>query len=277
MKQGLYIVATPIGNLNDVSARALETLNNADVIACEDTRVTKKLFSLLNINMKKNFITLHDHNEDEHAQNLINLIMNEGKSVALVSDAGCPLISDPGYKLIKRCKQEEMYICTIPGPCALICALQLSGLPTNSFMFAGFIPNKEKGRLDLFDKLKKVNTTLIFYETAPRILKSLNAAKEVFGNIEMSVAREITKLYEECKTGTADELIEYFTNKEPKGEMVFMVSPAKEDENSKLDLESLLRLELKDNSVKMAVKNLVEKYKLNKNEVYELALKIKDE
>lgn len=277
MKNGLYIVATPIGNLNDVSARALETLNNADVIACEDTRVTKKLFSLLNINMKKNFITLHDHNEDEHAQMLIDLIINEGKSVALVSDAGCPLISDPGYKLIKRCKQEDMYICTIPGPCALICALQLSGLPTNNFMFAGFIPNKEKGRLDIFEKLKKVNTTLIFYETAPRILKSLNAAKEVFGNIEMSVAREITKLYEECKTGTADELIEYFSNKEPKGEMVFMISPSGETENSDLDLESVLRLELKDNTLKMAVKNIVEKYKLNKNEVYELALKIKNE
>ena len=142
MKSGIYVVATPIGNLNDISSRALEVLQNADVIACEDTRVTKKLFSLLGLGLKKTFVTLHDHNEEEQAQKLIDMV-NRGQSIAQVSDAGCPLISDPGYKLIKRCREQGVAVTTIPGPCALICALQLSGLPTNSFMFAGFIPNKD--------------------------------------------------------------------------------------------------------------------------------------
>ena len=277
MKNGLYIIATPIGNLNDMSPRAVENLRQADVIACEDTRMAKKLLSLLGIGLNKEFITLHDHNEDEHAQRLIDLINDEGKAVALVSDAGSPLISDPGYKLIRRCREQNVYVTTIPGCCALICALQLSGLPTNRFMFVGFIPNKDKARLDLFNKFKETEATLVFYETAARILKTLAAAKEVFGDKEMSVAREITKMYEECQTGTAEELIRHFTENEPRGEMVFMVAPGEIKEPDDSDIEVLLREELAKNSLKTAVKNMVEQYKLNKNEIYELALKIKDE
>ena len=204
MKNGLYVIATPIGNLGDISARARETLENADVIACEDTRVTKKLFSLLNISTKKTFITLHDHNEEEQAAKLADLILLEGKSVAQVSDAGSPLISDPGYKLIKHCRKEGIYVTVIPGCCALICALQLSGLPTNRFLFAGFIPNKDKARKDNFEDLKNIKATLVFYETANRIVKTLTVAGEVFGGREMAVAREITKMYEECVNGTAE-------------------------------------------------------------------------
>lgn len=275
MKNGLYIVATPIGNLGDLSPRAVETLENADVVACEDTRITKKLFSLLNISCKKQFITLHDHNEDEQAQKLIDLI-NEGKAVAQVSDAGSPLISDPGYKLIKRCRAAGVYITVIPGCCALICALQLSGLPTNRFMFAGFIPNKDKARLDTFRELKETNATLVFYETANRIVKTLIAAKEIFGEREMAVAREITKMYEECISGTAEELIKHFSEKEPKGEMVLMVAPAGGKDNSELDVEGVLRQKLPLMPLKTAVKEIVSAYGLNKNEVYELALKVKD-
>lgn len=276
MKNGIYIVATPIGNLQDISSRAVEVLENADIIACEDTRVTKKLFSLLNINLKKTFISLHDHNEDEQLSKIIELV-NQGNSVAQVSDAGCPLISDPGYKLIRRCKEEGIYYCTIPGPCALICALQLSGLPTNSFMFAGFIPNKDKARIDLFSKLKGIEATLIFYETANRIVKTLTAVQEVFPKREVAVAREITKVYEECLNGTAAELLAHFASHEPKGEMVLMIAPPAADEAELPDIEALLRAELKQSSLKSAVKKLVEQYSLNKNEVYELALKIKDE
>lgn len=275
MKNGIYVVATPIGNLGDISARALEVLTAADVVACEDTRVTKKLFSLLGLSLKKTFISFQDHNEEEQAQNLINMV-NDGKIVAQVSDAGSPLISDPGYKLIKHCRQQGIYICTIPGACALICALQLSGLPTNSFMFAGFIPNKEKARADLFKSLKDINTTLIFYETAPRIVKTLNQAQEIFGEREMAVAREITKVYEECLTGTATQLLAQFTAKEPRGEMVFMVAPPFKQTNADVDVEGLLKIELANSSVKTAVKKLVEEYSLNKNEVYELALKVKN-
>ena len=210
MKNGLYIIATPIGNLGDISARAVETLKEAPIIACEDTRVTKKLFSLLGVSLKKTFITLHDHNEDEQAQKLIDAVQNGRQAVALVSDAGSPLISDPGYKLIRRCREQGIYITVLPGACALICALQLSGLPTNKFMFAGFIPNKDKARIELFKSYAELDATVVYYETAQRILKTLAAAKDVFGGRELAVVREISKLYEECLNGTAEELTAYF-------------------------------------------------------------------
>lgn len=276
MKNGIYIVATPIGNMADISERARSVLQNADVIACEDTRIAKKLFTLLGLETRKPFITLHDHNEEEHAAGILEMAKN-GNSIALISDAGSPLISDPGYKLIRRCRQEGVCIYTIPGPCALICALQLSGLPTNKFMFAGFIPNKDKAREDLFNNLKGIDATLIFYETANRIVKTLKKAGEVFGNREMSVAREITKMYEECLNGTAEELICRFEKNEPRGEMVLMVSPPAEKEKPYQNAEDLLRQELAQNSLKTAVRNLVEKYGFNKNEIYELALRIKNE
>ena len=278
MKTGLYIVATPIGNLQDMSPRGIETLNAADIIACEDTRITKKLFSLLGISIKKKFITLHDHNEDQHAQMLIDAV-KDGLSVALVSDAGSPLISDPGYKLIRACRAEGVNVYTIPGCCALICALQLSGLPTNRFMFAGFIPNKDKARRELFDGLKNLEATLVFYETAPRILKTLAVAQEVFGLREMAVVREISKIYEQTVTGNAAEIIEKFSAQEPKGEMVFMVAPPQEDEKevAEFDVLSILQSKMDSLPLKTAVKEVVSQYGLNKNEVYTLALQIKNQ
>lgn len=277
MKNGLYIIATPIGNLGDISARAVETLKEAPIIACEDTRVTKKLFSLLGVSLKKTFITLHDHNEDEQAQKLIDAVQNGRQAVALVSDAGSPLISDPGYKLIRRCREQGIYITVLPGACALICALQLSGLPTNKFMFAGFIPNKDKARIELFKSYAELDATVVYYETAQRILKTLAAVKDVFGGRELAVVREISKLYEECLNGTAEELTAYFKEKEPKGEFVFMVAPAEEKTQTPADIEVLLKEKLEQMSLKLAVRTLVEEYNLNKNKVYELALKIKNE
>ena len=275
MKNGIYVVATPIGNLSDISARAKEVLQAAEIIACEDTRVTKKLFTLLGLSTRKEFIRLEDHNEAAQTENLLALA-REGKIIAQVSDAGSPLISDPGYKLIHRCREEGIPVFAVPGACALICALQLSGLPTNSFMFAGFIPNKEKARIDLFNKLKEIDTTLVFYETANRIIKTLTAAADVFGSREIAVAREITKVYEECRNGTAAELIEYFNANEPKGEIVMMVSPPQETA-SNINLEQVLRAELQNSSLKTAVKAVVEKYGFSKNEVYDLALRLKNE
>ena len=225
MNNGLYVVATPIGNLDDISKRALEVLTQADVIACEDTRVTRKLFALLSLDANKPFITYQDHNEEQQAQKLIDII-NEGKALALVSDAGSPLISDPGYKLVRKCREQGVKVWTVPGCCAVISALQLSGLPTNRFMFAGFIPNKEKAREDLFKELCSLNSTLVFYETAQRIVKTLGVAQKYFQNREIAVAREITKLYEECLNGTAEELIQHFENTPPKGEMV-LIKPLK--------------------------------------------------
>lgn len=276
MKNGIYIVATPIGNLSDISNRAKDILEKAEIIACEDTRVTKKLFNLLGLSTNKSFIRLEDHNEAEQADRLVAWA-KEGKIIAQVSDAGSPLISDPGYKLVRRCKEQGVDVFAIPGACALICALQLSGLPTNSFMFAGFIPNKDKARKDMFGQLKDIDTTLIFYETANRLLKTLLVADEIFGKREIAVAREITKVYEECRNGSASELIEYYTENEPKGEIVLMVAPPAENSCPDIDVEELLRKELKQTTLKTAVKNIVAKYGLNKNEVYELALRIKDE
>lgn len=275
MKTGLYIVATPIGNLQDISERAVNTLKTADIIACEDTRVTKKLFSLLGISCKKTWMKLHDYNEEEQSGNLLQMI-KDGKTVALVSDAGSPLISDPGYKIVKKAREEGVYTTVIPGACAIISALQLAGLPTNRFMFAGFIPNKEKARKDLFEELENINSTIVFYETAKRILKTLEAAKTIFRNREMAVVREITKMYEESITGSADDLITEFSAKEPKGEMVFIVAPPAEITQD-IDIEKLLKKKLKTMSLKDAVKQLVLEYKLNKNEVYDLGLKIKNE
>jgi len=276
LRNGLYIISTPIGNLQDISPRALNILREAEIIACEDSRVSKKLFALLGIGINKKFISYEDHSEEQKAQYLVDLI-NQGNAIALISDAGSPLISDPGYKLVRLCREQDVYVTAVPGACAVITALQLSGLPTNRFMFAGFIPNKDKARTDLFDELKNINTTLVFYETAPRLLKTLSAASEVFSSREIAIARELTKMYEETVCGTIDEVRSHFEQNEPKGEFVLMVAPPQEKQNSATDIREILRKRLQETSLKTAVKEITEQYKLNKNEVYALALELKDE
>lgn len=272
---GLYVVATPIGNLSDLSPRAKEVLTKADVIAAEDTRVAKKLFTLLGLPLAKMFITYEDHSEQARFQEIIDLI-NEGKMVALISDAGSPLISDPGFKLVRECRKQGIYVTTIPGACAVICALQLSGLPTNRFMFAGFIPNKEKARIDLFTELKNINTTLVLYETALRLDKTLLALKQVMPLREVAVVREISKVYEECIWGSVDELLERIEKSPLKGEIVLVIAPPAENEQPQLDLEALLVEELKHSTVKEAVKKISETYNLKRNDVYEKALELKN-
>ncbi|MCM1323664.1 MAG: 16S rRNA (cytidine(1402)-2'-O)-methyltransferase [Acetobacter sp.] len=272
---GLYIVATPIGNLSDLSPRGKEVLKDADIIAAEDTRIAKKLFSLLGIPSNKVFLTYEDHSEQARFQEIIDFI-NEGKMVALISDAGSPLISDPGFKLVRECRKQGIYVTTIPGACAVICALQLSGLPTNRFMFAGFIPNKDKARLDLFTELKNINTTLVLYETAIRLEKTLNALKEIMPCREIAVVREISKVYEECIFGSIDEVLERIEYSPLKGEIVLVIAPPTNEEQEIPDLENLLLEELKHTTVKAAVKKISETYKLKRNDVYEKALELKN-
>lgn len=276
LKNGLYLISTPIGNLQDISQRALDVLNEAPIIACEDTRMTKKLFSLLGLPLNKKFITYQDHNEEKQAQQLIDLI-NEGNVMALVSDAGAPLISDPGYKLVSKCREQGVYVTAVPGACAVITALQLSGLPTNRFLFAGFIPNKDKARSDLFNELKNIDSTLIFYETAPRLLKTLEQAADVFGGRKISVIRELTKMYEEVQTGSFAEVRAHFAENEPKGEFVFIVAPPEEPLYTAADIKDLLAKRLQETTLKSAVKELSEQFGLNKNDVYALALELKNE
>ena len=276
MRNGLYVIATPIGNLRDMSPRAVEVLQDSQIIACEDSRVTKKLFSLLGISLKKQFISYEDHSEENKAQGLIDLI-NEGNAIALVSDAGSPLISDPGYKVVNLCRKNQIYVTVVPGPCAVICALQLSGLPTNRFMFAGFIPNKDKARQDLFEELKDIQTTLVFYETAPRLVKTLKQAETFFADRPLAVIREMTKMYEQAVNGTCAELSEYFNKNEPKGEFVIVISPPLKKENNLQDVRSLLAERLRQTSLKSAVKEIAHDFNLNKNDVYDLALELKNE
>ncbi len=277
MEKGLYIVATPIGNLKDITLRAMEILQSTDIIACEDSRVTKKLFKLLNISTAKKFISYHDHNEEECSPYILELLQN-GETIALVSDAGSPLISDPGYKLVSKCRQENISVFPIPGASAVISSLQISGLPTNRFLFAGFIQNKDSARKKLFTELQNINSTLVFYETASRILKTLNIMQDFFKNREIAVARELTKIYEECKNGSVDELIDYFSKNEIKGECVILVSPpCEQSQLSEKEIEDIIKKELSKNSLKTVAKNLSEKLNINKNEIYKLGLKIKNE
>ena len=277
MKKGLYLVATPIGNLADISERAREVLTAVEYVACEDTRVTRKLLSLLGIGGHKKFITYHDHNEENMAAGLVDLINREDTALVLVSDAGSPLISDPGYKLVRLCREQNVPVFALPGCCAVITALQLSGLPTNRFMFAGFIPNKDKARADLFAELAAVDTTLVFYETAPRLTKTLAAMQMVFGNREIAVARELTKMFENCRNGTAEELLAYYSANPIKGEIVMVVAPPTGKSAAEINLDALLRQKLSVFSLKTAVAEVVAEYGLNKNEVYQQALRIKNE
>ena len=272
----LYIIATPIGNLADLSMRAKDVLNSVDIIATEDSRVTKKLFSLIGVSCNKKFIAYEDHFEQEKVQLIIDLL-KEGNDVALVSDAGSPLISDPGYKLVRECRKQGIKVTTIPGCCAVISALQLSGLPTNRFMFAGFVPNKDKARLDLLNELKNINTTLVLYETAVRITKTLNAIKELMPDREVAIVREITKIHEECILGDISDVVKQIEKNPIKGEIVLVISPFCEKTTSEnIDIEAILIEELKKSTLKDAVKKVSDIYKLKRNDVYEKALKIKN-
>ncbi len=277
LKKGLYVVSTPIGNLGDISARALETLKAAEYIACEDTRVTKKLFSLLGIGLDKKFMTYEDHREEERSKIIADIIDDRDTAVALVSDAGSPLISDPGYKLVRKCRERQIPVFVLPGCCAVVSALQLSGLPTNRFMFAGFVPNREKARRDLFIELAGINSTLVFYETALRLSKTLAAAADVFADREMAVVREITKVHEECRTGTAAELLAFFSAEPPKGELVLVVAPPVAENNENNNLNGVLKELLATMPLKTAVAEAVKLCGSNKNETYRLALEIKNE
>lgn len=272
----LYIVATPIGNLSDISIRAKEVLSSVPVIAAEDSRNTKKLFSLIGITCNKKFIAYEDHFEQEKVQEIIDTI-KDGNDVALVSDAGSPLISDPGYKLVRECHKQGIKVTTIPGCCAVISALQMSGIPTNRFMFAGFVPNKDKARFDFFNDLKNINSTIVVYETAIRLLKTLKTIKELMPNREISIVREITKMYEECINGTIEEVCIQIENSPIKGEIVLVIAPCLEEEKLEdIDIEKILIEELKESTLKDAVKKVSDTYKLKKSDVYEKALKIKN-
>lgn len=269
---GLYIVATPIGNLGDVSRRAIETLSGCTVVACEDTRVTGKLLHHLGI--KRPLRRYDDHASDAAREALLGE-MTRG-AVALVSDAGTPLISDPGYRLVREARARGIAVTTIPGASALVAALTLAGLPTDRFLFAGFLPSKDKARGDVLAELAAVPATLVFYETGPRLVASLEAMARVLPGREIAVARELTKLHEECRTGTAQELAAHYTAHPPKGEIVLLAGPpgaAKKPDEADVDAELLAALA--DLPVSKAAALVAKKHGLDRKALYARALELK--
>lgn len=270
---GLYIVATPIGNLSDLSPRAAAILGNVDLIAVEDSRVTAKL--LQHIGVKRRMVPYHDHNADQMRPRLIAELAD--KSIALVSDAGTPLISDPGYKLVRDARAAGHAITTIPGPCAMIAALTLSGLPTDRFLFAGFLPAKAKARSDAIMELAAIRTTLIFYESGPRLGATLDALAGALGDREAAVAREISKAYEETVTGTLATLADRYRDTPPKGEIVIVVAPpgaAPPPEQKRID--ELLLAALDKLPAAKAAGEVARATGLPRRDLYARALELKD-
>lgn len=241
---GLYIVATPIGNLGDLSARAAHVLSHADVIAVEDSRVTAGL--LRHIGVKRPMTPYHDHNADAVRPGLIARMGSE--VVALVSDAGTPLISDPGYKLVRDARAAGHSVVTVPGPCAAVAALTLAGLPTDRFLFVGFLPSKQHARAEAIAEIAGIRATLVLYESGPRLSACLSALSEGLGDREAGVAREITKKFEECVTGRLSVLADRYADAPPKGEIVVVVAPpdapppASADDGDSALREALTRL-----------------------------------
>lgn len=221
LSPGLYIVATPIGNLGDITLRAADILARCDAIACEDTRVTRKLVQ--HLALAKPLWRYDDHASEDDRARLLEAMRS--KAVALVSDAGTPLISDPGYRLVRDARVAGIAVTSLPGPSAPVMALTLAGLPTDRFLFAGFLPAKDKARRETLAELAGVKATLVFFESAPRLAKSLTAIGEALPGREVAVARELTKLYEECRSGPAEELIAHYAAHPPRGEIVLMVGP----------------------------------------------------
>jgi 16S rRNA (cytidine1402-2'-O)-methyltransferase len=273
LKSGLYLVATPIGNMQDLTLRGLEILQNADVIACEDTRVTGKLLSRHSIDTGMK--AYHEHNADQARPGLLR-ILEEGGAVALVSDAGTPAISDPGYRLVNDCIEHGYDVTAAPGANAAITGLILSGLPTDRFLFAGFLNSKTGQRSKELAELATVPVTLIFYESAKRLSACLSDMAEQLGDRPAAVTRELTKLYEEIRRGSLSELAAHYVKAgAPKGEIVIVVgAPLKAAPLSKSELDALIAARLKDKSVRDVAAELAIETNLPKRQIYARALEL---
>lgn len=277
-KPGLYIVSTPIGNLDDITLRALNTLKHSTIILCEDTRISRKLLAKHNISAR---LQVYNDHSDAEQRSLIASFIDRGEIISLISDAGTPLISDPGYKLVAELKAKGYHIDIAPGVCSVVAALTLSGLPTDRFLFCGFLPKTAESRKKTFAELSSLKATLIFFESASRLQQSLVDARATLGNREICVTRELTKLYQEAKLGCLDEVIEFYGLNPPKGEIILMISgePAKEDEQSSL---AKLKQELagyldKNLTAKTATEIAYTRFGnlYSRNEIYKLANELK--
>lgn len=274
----LYLVATPIGNLQDISARALQTLETVDVIACEDTRHTGKL--LKHFEIKAKLISYHDHNEIQRADEFSGML-SEGKSIAVVSDAGTPGIADPSFRIVQKAHEIGVSVIPIPGPVAFINAVIASGLPTDSIFFGGFLPSKKGERKRRLEEIKSYNATLAFYETPHRIAKCLDDCLEVLGNRKATVARELTKLHEEIIYGNLKDLAIRFREKKTKGEIVLVIDrKTTEVMVPETDIEHLVSeryesLQIEGIDHKKAIKLAAKEFGLKKSDAYDIIVKNK--
>jgi len=271
----LYLVATPIGNLSDISKRALDTLAGVDFVAAEDTRVTRKL--LTHYEIKKKIVSYYEHNRTESGSKIIENILS-GKSCALVSDAGTPAISDPGEDLVKLCVTHNIEVIVIPGPCAVIAALTLSGLSATRFTFENFLPPQKKKRLNQLDLLKSENRTMVFYEAPHRLLVTLSDMLKTFGDRNISISRELTKFYDETLRFTLSDAIAHFTQITPRGEFVLIVegctnAPQCEEELTERALKMATELKNNGATLKDAVKRAADEIGYSKNELYKIMVK----
>jgi len=275
----LYIVATPIGNLDDLSTRAVRVLSRVDVVAAEDTRHSGRL--LQHLGLSKRMIALHDHNERDRAEGLLKEL-ESGRSVALISDAGTPLISDPGYVLVREARNRGLQVSPIPGPCALVTALSAAGLPTDRFLFVGFLPAKRTGRRAALERLARETATLVFYESPHRILDTVADIAAVLGEgRELVLGRELTKTFETFYADTVEGVLDMLSA-DPhgsKGEFVVMIHGADQalddDSEAALDVDRLIKLLLPELPVKKVAKLAAELSGRPKNELYQRALELK--
>jgi 16S rRNA (cytidine1402-2'-O)-methyltransferase len=268
----LYLVATPIGNLADITHRALQVLRDVALVACEDTRHTRKLLQHYGIETKT--ISYHEHNEQQRARELIELLQ-QGNDVAVVSDAGTPAISDPGFRLSRAAIESGVAVVPVPGPSALIAALVAAGLPTDEFFFGGFLPARSSARRARLNELRAVPGTLIFYEAPHRLAASLKDAYEVLGEREAVVARELTKLHEEFRRGRLSELAEHYSTTEPRGEIVLLIDrtvldqPSASDSSQAASVSALVaRFEAEGLDRRAALKKAARELGLSRAEAY---------
>ncbi|MFT6331823.1 MAG: 16S rRNA (cytidine1402-2'-O)-methyltransferase [Lentimonas sp.] len=270
LKPALYVVATPIGNLDDITIRAVKILKECDFVICEDSRVTGKLLKHLEI--KKPFLIYNDHSDSFMREKILNQLL-QGKSLALVSDAGTPLISDPGFKLVSFLQKNNCEILAIPGACSAIAALSVSGISSSRFMFIGFVPHVAK--TGFFNQLTAIESSLIFFESPSRLLKTLQKMREIFGNRVAAVSREITKIYEQTKRGNLEELIKFYEENIPRGEIVILLSGAeKKNDVSEEEIVKALKKGLGKFRSKELVEIVADELKASKKEVYQLMLKL---
>jgi len=268
---GLHIVATPIGNLGDLSPRAADTLRRADRILVEDTRVTAKL--LRHVGAKVPMSRYDDHSSEAERERIVAQLGEQ--AIALLSDAGTPLISDPGYKLVRAARAAGHAVHTVPGPCAAIAALTLAGLPTDRFLFLGFLPARAKARSDAIAEIAQLRATLVIYESGPRLADTLLTLSAKLGEREAAVARELTKLHEQCVTGTLGELASGYANAAPRGEIVIVVGPPSEAQTVSGDeLDSALHAAMADLSPSRAAAEVAERLNIPRKRAYARALEL---